>query len=142
MKGFSLTRLITAGFLAVALASGFATTAGAADKVVMNIGWATPLDSDYGVLAKKFKELAEDYTDGTVEVKLRCCAQIATEDDAFKALQLGTVDAYFITQNNVSPHWPLMNVFVLPYIFQDKEHLAKVTQGQVGETIRRKLRGR
>lgn len=68
-------------------------------------------------------------------MKLRCCAQIATEDDAFKALQLGTVDAYFISHNNVAPHWPLMNVFVLPYIFQDMDHLLKVVNGPVGEEI-------
>ena len=114
-------------------------TANASETVVMNIGWATPLDSDYGILSKKFEELAESYTNGGVDVKLRCCAQIATEDDAFKALQLGTVDAYFISQNNISPHWPLMDVFVLPYIFQSGEHLVKVASGPVGDKIRAKL---
>ena len=134
MKSLSITGALVAAIMVAALVLG--APARAADKVVMNLGWATPLDSDYGVLAKKFKELAAAYSDGSVEVKLRCCAQIATEDDAFKALQLGTVDGFFITQNNVSPHWPLMNVFVLPYIFQNKEHLQRVTQGPVGDEIR------
>lgn len=136
MTAQTLTKRLAATAIAVAMAFGLMMPASAADKVVMNLGWATPLDSDYGVLAKKFKELAEDYSGGSIEVKLRCCAQITTEDDAFKALQLGTVDGFFITQNNVSPHWPLMNVFVLPYIFQNKEHLQKVTLGPVGDEIR------
>ena len=106
----------------------------AADKV-MNLGWATPLDSDNGVIAEKFKELVEQYSDGSIEVKLRCCAQISTEDDAFKAMQLGTVDAYLISQNNISPHWPLMDVFVLPYIFQNPEHLVTVATGDVGAEV-------
>lgn len=129
------------GAVALGAAFGLAATgpAAAADPVVMNLGWATPLDSDYGVLAKRFKELVEERTKGAIEVKLRCCAQIGTEDDAFKALQLGTVDGYFITQNNVSPNWPLMNVFVLPYIFQDRAHLEKVTKGPVGQAIRDRL---
>lgn len=110
-----------------------------AEDVTMNIGWATPLDSDYGVLATKFKELVESYSDGTIEVKLHCCGQIATEDDAFKAMQLGTVDAYFISQNNVSPHWPLMDVFVLPYIFDDTEHLVAVAEGEVGAEIKKQI---
>lgn len=118
--------------------AGLATVA-YADDVVMNLGWATPLDGDYGILAKKFEELAEQYSDGTIDVKLRCCAQIATEDDAFKALQLGTVDGYFISQNNVSPHWDLMDVFVLPYIFQSGEHLVDVATGPVGDLIKTKL---
>lgn len=51
----------------------WAGTALAADKIVMNLGWSTPADSAYSVPAKKFKELAEKYTNGAVEVKLRCC---------------------------------------------------------------------
>lgn len=122
-----------------ALALGMSAGAAAADKIVMNVGWSTPADSNYSVLAGKFKELAEKYTNNAVDVKLRCCAQIGTEDDAFKAMQLGTVDAYFISQNNVSPHWPLMDVFVLPYIFQDQAHVSKVTNGPVGESIRKQI---
>ncbi len=122
--------------MAAILSVSISTVVMAADNVVMNVGWATPIDSDYGVFAKKFKELTDKYSNGSVQVKLRCCAQIGTEDNAFKAMQLGTVDGYFITQNNVSPHWPLMDVFVLPYIFQNKEHLAKVTNGPVGDEIR------
>ena len=97
-----------------------------AANVTMNLGFSTPEDHDYGRMAKKFKELAEKYSDGTVNVKLRCCSQISTEDEAFKAMQLGTVDAYFITQNNISPNWELMDVFVLPYIFQDRAHIERV----------------
>ena len=136
MKGAAL--LGAAAVLAFGL--GASDRAEAADKVVMNLGWATPLESDYGILAKKFEELAESYSNGSVDVKLRCCAQISTEDDAFKALQLGTVDGYFISQNNVSPHWPLMDVFVLPYIFQNTDHILKVAGGPVGQKIRDKLR--
>ncbi|WP_422369031.1 TRAP transporter substrate-binding protein [Pelagibius sp.] len=135
-----LTRAATFGALAVAaLALTPADEASAREDVVLNLGWATPLESDYGILASKFEELAEKYSDGSIDVKLRCCAQIGTEDDAFKALQLGTVDAYFISQNNVSPHWPLMDVFVLPYIFQNTDHLLTVAGGPVGQKIRDKL---
>lgn len=124
--------------LATLLASALGTAALAQDAT-MNLGWSTPLDSDYGVFATKFKELVEGYTDGSVEVKLRCCGQIASEDDAFKAMQLGTVDGYFVSQNNVSPHWSLMDVFVLPYTFQNTGHQVAVAEGPVGDFIKEKL---
>lgn len=54
-------------------------------------------------------------------------------------MQLGTVDGFIITANNVSPHWPLMDVTVLPYIFQDKSHLSKVLQGELGQQIKDRL---
>ncbi|MEM1045883.1 MAG: TRAP transporter substrate-binding protein [Pseudomonadota bacterium] len=136
----TISRLLAGAVLAAGLAgAGLVERAVAAD-VTMNLGWATPLESTYGDLAKKFEELAEKYSGGSIDVKLRCCAQIATEDDAFKALQLGTVDAYFISQNNVSPHWPMMDVFVLPYMFQNADHLVKVANGPVGDKIRDKLK--
>ncbi|MGP1394791.1 MAG: TRAP transporter substrate-binding protein [Inquilinaceae bacterium] len=130
---FTKPRYALFGLALGALVAG--AGAAQAENLTMNIGWSTPLDSDYGVLATKFKELVETYSDNTIEVKLRCCGQIASEDDAFKAMQLGTVDAYFVSQNNVSPHWPLMDVFVLPYVFNDTEHLVAVAEGDVGQEI-------
>ncbi len=132
-----MLRLTITALLSTALLAAMPVRA--ADAVRMNLGWATPAESDYGVLADKFKELAAAYSGGTIDVRLRCCGQIGTEDDAFKALQLGTVDGYIITQNNVAPHWPLMNLFVLPYIFRDKAHLAAVAEGPVGDEIRRMI---
>lgn len=119
----------------MSLALGIAVTAWQpvfADDVVINLGYASAETSSYGVLASKFEELAEKYSGGSIDVKVRCCTQLATEDEAFKAMQLGTVDMYIIAMNNVSPHFPLMDVFVLPYIFEDKDHAYAVLEGPVG----------
>jgi tripartite ATP-independent transporter DctP family solute receptor len=134
MKRFRILGVALAG------ASLILGIAGAnAASVTMNIGWETPLDSHYGILAKKFQELVEPSSGGSIKVRLRSSGQIGTEDNAFKAMQLGTVDAYFVSQNNISPHFPLMDVFVLPFIFQSAEHVMKVTNGPVGEEIRQLL---
>lgn len=125
----------TAGMM---LAGVMALPAAAAD-LTMNVGFGAPEESLYGRFGKIFEEKAEEYTNGSIDVKLRCCNQISSEDEAFKAMQLGTVDGFFITANNVSPHWPLMDVTVLPYIFQNKEHLAKVLDGEVGQMMKEKL---
>ena len=121
-------------FIAGAVAATMASAA-AADNVTMNVGWATPLDSSNGVLMTRFKELLEEKSGGSIEVKLRCCGQISSEDDAFRALKLGSVDGYLISQNNVSPHWNLIDAFQLPYVFQNVDHLLKVANGPVGKQI-------
>ncbi|MFQ6550413.1 TRAP transporter substrate-binding protein [Aestuariibius sp. 2305UL40-4] len=128
----------TKALAAVAALSMSAATASAQD-ITMNVGFGAPEDSLYGRFGAIFEELAEDYTGGTVDVRLRCCNQIATEDEGFRAMQLGTVDGFFITANNVSPHWPLMDVTVLPYIFQNTDHLERVVDGEVGDFIRSQL---
>jgi len=60
-------------------------------------------------------------------------------EDSLYGMQLGTVDGFFITANNVSPHWPLMDVTVLPYVFQNTEHLERVVDGEVGALMKKKL---
>ena len=119
--------------------SGITAMSALAADVTMNVGFGAPEQSFYGNFAKIFEAKAEEYTNGSVDVKLRCCNQISTEDEAFKAMQLGTVDGFFITANNVSPHWPLMDVTVLPYIFQNAEHLDRVLNGD-GTFMKQKLR--
>ena len=125
--------------LASAIITGITATSAVAADITMNVGFGAPEESLYGRFGKIFEEKAEDYTNGTVDVKLRCCNQISSEDEAFKAMQLGTVDGFFITANNISPHWPIMDVTVLPYIFQNKEHLAKVLDGEIGQLMKDKL---
>ncbi|WP_299613623.1 TRAP transporter substrate-binding protein [uncultured Tateyamaria sp.] len=123
---------------ALMLATLTALPAAAAD-VTMNVGFGAPEESLYGRFGKIFQAKVSEISGGDIEVKLRCCNQISSEDEAFKAMQLGTVDGFFITANNVSPHWPLMDVTVLPYIFQNDAHLARVLDGDVGQTMKDKL---
>ncbi len=123
---------------ALMLATLTALPAMAAD-VTMNVGFGAPEESLYGRFGKIFQTKVAEISGGAIEVKLRCCNQISSEDEAFKAMQLGTVDGFFITANNVSPHWPLMDVTVLPYIFQNADHLARVLDGEVGQMMKDKL---
>ncbi len=120
---------------------GFILSAQAAlaGDVTINLGYAAAEGSTYGVLADKFEELAEEYSGGTIDVKVRCCGQLMGEDEAFKAMQLGTVDMHVITGNNIAPHFPLMDAFVLPYIFEDKDHAYRVLEGEVGQDFAQKL---
>ena len=94
-----------------------------AGNVTINLGHGGGEKSAYQPLATKFAELAAKYSNGSLEVKVRCCAQLIKEDEAFKAMQLGTVDMSIITGNNLSPHFALTDAFVLPYIFEDKAHV-------------------
>lgn len=126
-------------FTAPIAALALMVDAASAQDVTINLGYAAAETSTYGVLANKFEELVEQYTDGSVDVKVRCCGQLMGEDQAFKAMQLGTVDMFVITGNNVSPHFPLMDAFVLPYIFQNKEHAYRVLEGEVGRDFAEQL---
>lgn len=121
--------------LITALAAGQAF----AKPLTINLGYASSKGSTYAILAEKFAELAEKYSNNEIKMKVRCCTQLATEDEAFKSMQLGTIDMFIITSNNISPHFPLMDAFVLPYIFQSKKHTYDVLNGDVGRAFAAKL---
>ena len=136
-----IRRTLMKGLAASVIAGGVALSAivAHAADVTMNLGFGAPEDSFYADFGKIFQAKVDAISGGSIEVKLRCCNQISSEDEAFKAMQLGTVDGFFITANNVSPHWSLMDVTVLPYIFQNTEHLDRVLNGDVGKTMKDKL---
>lgn len=128
------------GFLSVgaslALSAAVPIISARAADIVINVAYAGSEDSEYGLMTRLFKEHAERLLPG-VEIKPRCCASLITEDEAFKAMQLGTVDMAIITSNNISPHYPLMDAFVLPYIFRDPGHGYRVFDGEVGRDFQR-----
>lgn len=128
-------RGILAASASLALSAALPVSARAADLVI-NVAYAGSEDSQYGILTGLFKNHVERLLPG-VEVKPRCCASLITEDEAFKAMQLGTVDMAIITSNNISPHYPLMDAFVLPYIFRDLAHGYRVLDGEVGRDFQR-----
>jgi len=129
-----LKLLVMASIIACAF-----TTLSFAKPLTINVGYTSALGSPYDLLASKFAELAEEYSNGEVDVKVRCCAQLATEDEAFKAMQLGTVDMYVITDVNIGPHFPLFDIMGLPYVFQSNDHVRRVFEGPVGQKLAKDL---
>lgn len=128
-----LVKCILIGTLALMATSAWAK------PLVVNLGFTSARGSAYDKLGSKFAELTEEYSKGDIKVKVRCCGQLVGEDEAFKSMQLGTVDMYIITDANIAPHFPLMNAFVLPYIFQNTEHAAKVLEGPIGKGLADKM---
>lgn len=117
----------------------FTPNAFSAGKKLMRVGWATPESHTYGLFANRFKELAEKYTNNSVKIKLFHSGQLGTEDSAFKGLQLGSVDGYIITMSNLSPHYPLMDVFSLPYCFESLQHMQKVLRSDMSKEFFREF---
>lgn len=107
----------------------------AADKTVMRVGWATPKEHPYGLFMERFKELTEKYTNGSVEVKLFHSGQLGSEDGAFKSLQMGSFSGYIITMSNLSPHYPMMDVFSLPYCFESLQHMQKALKSDTAKAF-------
>ena len=77
----------------------------------------------------------EKRTKGKVKVKIFCCFKMGGEQEMYKKLQLGTLDATIIAQNNAGPFYPKIDLLVLPYMLQNYKHAIKVVDGPIGEMI-------
>ncbi len=129
-------RLISSAAALVAAASMSMAVAGSAHAAkIMKLGFALAKGSPYDTYAETFKKDIEARTKGALKVKNFCCFKMGGEQEMFKKLQLGTLDATIIAQNNAGPFYPKIDLLVLPYMLQNYEHAIKVVDGPVGKMI-------
>lgn len=132
-----MKKILTLTLVASAL---MATSAWAADPLVIKFSHVVAPDTPKGKGADRFKELAEQYTDGNVVVEVYPNSQLYKDKEELEALQLGAVQ---MLAPSLAKFGPLgvreFEVFDLPFIFEDKDALRKVTNGQVGKDLLAKL---
>ena len=138
MKGsrrFTVFTMLAAGLLATA---AHPTVASAAE-IRMRLGWNPPnAEHPYAVAGNAFKKLVEDGSKGEIKVQTFCCFKMGSEEEMVKKLQAGTLDGVIVAQNNIGPFFPLIDLFVLPYVFRDHDHAVKVLAGPVGREMSEK----
>jgi C4-dicarboxylate-binding protein DctP len=93
--------------------------------------------------AQRFKELAEAATGGRVIIELYPNSQLYKDKEEVEALQLGAVQ---MLAPSLAKFGPLgakeFEAFDLPFIFEDKAALRKITDGDVGKALLKKLEGK
>ncbi|AVZ78558.1 C4-dicarboxylate ABC transporter [Zoogloeaceae bacteirum Par-f-2] len=132
-------RAILLGLVMAGLSAG----AAAAEPIVIKFSHVVATDTPKGKAAEKFKELAEQYTNGAVKVEVYPNSTLYKDKEEMEALQLGAVQ---MLAPSLAKFGPLgvreFEVFDLPYIFNGYEALHKVTKGEVGRKLLDKLEPR
>jgi len=118
----------------------FATSAIAADPIVIKFSHVVATNTPKGQAADYFKKLAEERTKGAVKVEVYPNSQLYKDKEEMEALQIGSVQ---MLAPSLAKFGPLglkeFEVFDLPFIFDDRAELHKVTQGPVGAKLLKKL---
>ncbi|EKU28154.1 C4-dicarboxylate ABC transporter [Alcaligenes sp. EGD-AK7] len=122
------------------LASVFLSAPVLANPMIIKFSHVVSPDTPKGKGAVRFKELAEKYTEGKVVVEVYPNSQLYKDKEELEALQLGAVH---MLAPSLAKFGPLgvreFEVFDLPFIFQNREDLRKVTEGPVGRMLLDKL---
>ncbi|MEJ1159256.1 TRAP transporter substrate-binding protein [Prosthecomicrobium sp. N25] len=123
----------------IALA-GLAGPAGAADYVIRFSHVVAP-NTPKGKAAERFRELAERYTNGRVQVEVYPNSTLYKDREELEALQLGAAQ---MLAPSLAKFGPLgikeFEAFDLPFIFPSRAALRRVTEGPVGRGLLEKLK--
>lgn len=131
-----LSQILLVG-AAVVLAAGVQ----AADEAIMiKFSHVVAQDTPKGKAADRFKQLAEERTQGKVKVEVYPNSQLYKDKEEMEALQIGAVQ---MLAPSLAKFGPLgvkeFEVFDLPYILPDRQALRKVTDGPLGAQLLKKL---
>lgn len=101
-------------------------------KVTIKLNLGTPAGHPYNVGADTFKRIVEADSGGAIVVQIFPSAQLGSEVESAKNVQLGTLEATIASTSNMSSFVERFNVFSVPYVFKSISCSFKVVDGAVG----------
>jgi C4-dicarboxylate-binding protein DctP len=119
---------------------GVTLPASAAEPIIIKFSHVAAESAPKGKAAAYFKKRAEDLTNGKVKVEVYPNSTLYKDKEEIEALQIGAVQ---MLAPSLAKFGPLglkeFEAFDLPYIFDTREALHKVTKGPVGAQLLRRL---
>jgi TRAP-type transport system periplasmic protein len=131
---FTLRRLT----LMVGAALALCSTAALAE-VNAKIGHAMPETHPQAAAMKKFAELATAYTKGNVKVQAYHGGSLGSDEKQLQAVQSGTQELYIGTLAPLSTRVKEVQVWDLPFMFQNEKEVYAVLDGASSKVIFQKI---
>lgn len=111
------------------------------EPIVIRFSHVVASDTPKGKAAIRFKQLAEQATQGRVRVHVYPNSELYRDREELEALQLGAVE---MIAPSLSKFGPLgvreFGVFDLPFLFPDEAALHRITSGPIGMGMLQRLR--
>lgn len=98
----------------------------------LRLGMGDPIDSDQGALAKRFKTIVEQMTDGKVTVELFPNCALGTETEMLQNTRMGTLDMAIVGVGNAVPFVKQLGTLSMPYLIENSYDALVITTGQLG----------
>lgn len=112
-------------------------SAGTAENyLTFKVGTNHNTDSFFYKGLSEFKKIIEEKTNGAVQVQVFADEALGTEGEMAEGVAMGTVDACLIGSSSVAKLDSNFNVFSLPYLFNDNDHVDAVFAGAPGQRFK------
>lgn len=136
--------VVLAVVMTAALVAGCGSTKPAEQKapgkVVIKAAHTTSVDYPYQIGFEAMAKALKEKTNGAIEMQVFPNGQLGGDERAVvEALQLGNVTMTVVNGAVISNFTPKADVFNLPFIFRDLQHLYKAVDGEPGKVIAKEL---
>lgn len=108
---------------------------GSNEKIVWKFGHVANEDHPWHKIALKFNELLEEKTNGRLSLEIYPNSTLGSEADVLNGITLGTADMT-MTGGSFEPYAASAALLEAPWAYNDEEHVKKMLESEVGDTIR------
>ena len=121
------------------LGAGLGSPALGQDKLVLKSADVHPFGYPTVEAVKWMGDELSKATDGRLSVQIFPSMQLGGEKEMIEQAQVGALAMARISVGPMGPLVPELNVFNLPYMFRDAQHMEKVIDGPIGDEMLQKL---
>lgn len=126
-------RLRLVGILWLALLTGSCTQ----QQDVKVLRMAHTLDQQH-VVHKAMEKMASQlahYSAGKLQIRIYSGGQLGSERELIELLQIGSLALTKVSAAPLEGFVPTMQLFSVPYVFRDEQHLWQALQGEIGQQL-------
>ena len=106
-----------------------------AKPIVIKFSHVVAVDTPKGQAAEYFKKLVEERSNGAIKVEVYPNASLYDDRDAIEALSMNAIQMAAPSFSKFTSFVPQLQLFDLPFLFNDVNHLHKVLNGKVGQKL-------
>ncbi|ALM50965.1 TRAP transporter substrate-binding protein [Halomonas huangheensis] len=121
--------------IVLAVTASLTFSAASANTITLRVGHSANASEPYHLGLQRFAEIVSEETNGEVEVEIFPNSQLGSEREMIEGLYLGTIDITVPTNGVVTNFVGDLSIFDLPFLFDDREHMYRAIDGEVGEQL-------
>jgi tripartite ATP-independent transporter DctP family solute receptor len=131
----ALRRSLAVSLLGVAGSAAISRSVLAADAVVLKAADVHPLGYPTVEAVISMGKKLEQSTNGKLSIQMFAAMQLGGEKETIEQTQLGAIQLARISVGALGSVVPDLNVFNLPFLFRNTEHMEKVIDGDIGHEL-------
>ncbi|MCK5608136.1 TRAP transporter substrate-binding protein [Candidatus Pacearchaeota archaeon] len=104
------------------------------DVFIMKIDSAAPLEEPGSQALLRYAELVNERSEGRIRAILYPAGALGMNRDVTEGLQLGTIEVQMASNSPLAVFVPSLNIFELPFLFENNEHMFAVLDSEIGRS--------